>query len=271
MKKVPSIALIGAGSMGGALLKGWLAAGSIVSETSAVFDPNIDERIAAQCERSGVFVNPSEFASFDFVVLAVKPQIAPSALPSYADIFKGGAVAISVMAGLSVDTISAHLGAAEKIIRTMPNLPASIGKGATGLFAASAVTDHERKAADRLMKAAGETVWVENEEGIDLVTAVSGSGPAYFFLMTEALAEAAEALGLSPATAERLARATLTGAGALLEQESRTAGEMRKAVTSPGGTTEAALRILDGDDKALRRLMEKAAAAAGERAAALSS
>jgi pyrroline-5-carboxylate reductase len=150
----------------------------------------------------------------------------------------------------------------------MPNLAASLGAGVTGLYAPTLNTPG-RDIVDRLMSAAGDTVWVDSEQGIDFVTAVSGSGPAYFFLLTEALAEAGAALGLDSESAARLARATAAGAGALLSSDPRSPADIRKAVTSPGGTTAAALAVLDGDKKALRALLRDAVAAAARRAGEL--
>ncbi|MEO1137613.1 MAG: pyrroline-5-carboxylate reductase, partial [Pseudomonadota bacterium] len=202
------------------------------------------------------------------MVIAVKPQTVEAVLPDYAPLAKN-ALVISVMAGKSLAKISEALGGAERLARAMPNLPAAIGKGVSGLYARQGVDAAGRALIEALMQAAGTVVWVRNEQEIDLVTAVSGSGPAYFFLLTEALADAGVQLGLKKETAAALARATLTGAGALLEADARSPAELRRAVTSPGGTTDAALKIFDGDDRALRSLVEKAAAAAAKRASEL--
>jgi len=259
--------LIGAGAMGGALLKGWLSAGSIAPARSAVFVPNARDEIAALCIAHGVGLNESK-GPFDAIVVALKPQAAATALPSYASIAED-AVVISVMAGMSIANVAAALGGAARVARAMPNLPAAIGKGVSGLFAPDTIDANGRAMIETLMRAAGATVWVNSEQEIDFVTAVSGSGPAYFFLLTEALAEAGAKLGLERGAAASLALATLTGSGALMETESRTPAEMRKAVTSPGGTTEAALKIFNGDEKAMRKLVENAVAAAAKRAGEL--
>ncbi len=264
-----SVALIGAGSMGGALLKGWLAAGTIDPARSAVFDPNINDAMKALCDEHGIAVNKGD-GPFDAMLIAVKPQVANDVLPSYAGLAKD-AVAISVMAGKSVEGISKALAGAARIVRTMPNLPAAIGKGVSGLYAPDAVEEKGRDIAEALMSAAGEVVWVRKEQEIDFVTAISGSGPAYYFLLTEALGEAGAKLGLDKDAAAALARATLVGAGALVASETRTAAELRKAVTSPGGTTEAALNVFDGEGDAMRRLVEAAVAAAAKRASELTS
>lgn len=267
MNEKPSVALIGAGAMGGALLKGWLEAGAIDLARSAVFDPAPGDAVNALCSAHGVSVNTGA-APFDAVVVAVKPQMAGAALPPHRAII-GEALVISVMAGKSVASISSLLGGAAKIVRAMPNLPASIGAGVSGLFASDPVDAEGRRLAETLLRAAGEVLWVRSEADIDIVTAVSGSGPAYFFLLAEALAQAGAALGLDPQAAQTLARATMNGAGALGGVDPRTAVELRRAVTSPGGTTEAALNVLDGDAGALRMLVEKAVAAAAKRAAEL--
>jgi pyrroline-5-carboxylate reductase len=265
----PSVALIGAGAMGGSLLKGWIARGAIDAAGSAVFDPGAREEVKSLCRENGLALNPPIGAKrVDALVIAVKPQIADAALPAFAPLAKD-ALVVSVMAGRTVASVATALGGAKKIARAMPNLPASIGKGVAGLYASRALSKGERAMVETLIGVAGATVWVETETQIDLVTAVSGSGPAYVFLLAEALADAGAALGLSRPLAEKLARATLVGAGALLEADSCSAAELRRAVTSPGGTTEAALKILDGDEKALRKLMKAAVEAAARRAGEL--
>ena len=269
MTKIPSVALIGAGAMGGALFRGWLAASSIDVEHSAIFDPAAPAEIATLADESGVRLNPASGAGYDVIVAAIKPQMAADVLPTYA-VAANGAVVLSVMAGTSVATLSKLLPGTEKFVRAMPNLPAAIGKGASGLFATDDVTAPERTSVEKLMAAAGLTVWVDRESDIDLVTAVSGSGPAYFFLLAEALADAGVAAGLDRENAQRLAEATLAGAGALMETDGRQAAEIRQAVTSPGGTTAAALGVLDGDEKPVRELMKRAVTAAAKRAGELS-
>ncbi|MEE2692025.1 MAG: pyrroline-5-carboxylate reductase [Pseudomonadota bacterium] len=264
-----SVALVGAGSMGGALLRGWLNAQTIEFPSSAVFDPAADASIRKLTRETGLSLNPSlGDISVDAIVFAVKPQAAASVLPSYARIARS-ALVISVMAGTSLESIGRALANPPRVARAMPNLPASVGAGVTGLYAPATVNARARDMVDRLMAAAGETVWVGSEKEIDFVTAVSGSGPAYYFLLTEAIAEAGAALGLDREAALRLARATASGSGALLMSDPRSPADMRKAVTSPGGTTAAALGVLDGDAKALRKLMKEAIAAAARRAAEL--
>ncbi len=269
MTERPTVALIGAGAMGGALLKGWLASGIINAAASTVFEPAADKAIKKLAREHDFALNPSPAnVSADALVIAVKPQAAASALPAYAAIARS-AIVISVMAGTSLATIARALGHPPRTARAMPNLPARIGAGVTGLYAPPTLNAAGRDLVDRLMAAAGETVWVDTERAIDFVTAVSGSGPAYFFLLTEALAEAGAALGLDKDAARRLARATAIGAGALLASDARAPADIRKSVTSPGGTTAAALEVLDGDQKALRTLMKQGVAAAARRAAEL--
>jgi pyrroline-5-carboxylate reductase len=255
--------------MGGALLRGWIEAGSIEPSRSAVFDPFVSDDLAEAARRAGVAVNPEIGGAFDVLIVAVKPQIAAEALPAYGTL-AASAVAVSVMAGASASLVSTSLGGTGKVVRAMPNLPASIGAGATALYAPEAVSKNECEIVETLMRAAGEVVWVKKETDIDLVTAVSGSGPAYFFLLAEVLEEAGVAVGLDKTAAALLARATLSGAGALIDADARAPAEMRQAVTSPGGTTAAALGILDGDEKAMRKLIARAVKAAAKRAGELS-
>jgi pyrroline-5-carboxylate reductase len=253
----PKVALIGAGAMGGALLKGWLDEQAIDAARSAVFDPLVTAPAGA------VSLNPPIAPRFDVVVLAIKPQSLPAAAP-YAAMAKS-ALVISVLAGASIASIADVLQTS-RIIRVMPNLPSMAGAGASGLYAPPDLSEADRLTARALMETVGTAVFVDSEADIDAVTAISGSGPAYFFLMTEALEEAARALGLGDETARALARQTLIGAGRVMETDARAAADLRKAVTSPGGTTEAALKALDGDSKAIRKLMKAAAEAAFRRA-----
>lgn len=269
MLETLSVALIGAGTMGRALLRGWLEYGVIDAARSIAFDPVADEETTRLCSKHGLALHQAatEMAP-DVVVIAIKPQMAAKALPAYAAL-AANALVISIMAGQSVASIGKALGDRSRIIRAMPNLPAAVGAGISGLFAGPGVSDDDKARADALMRAAGEVVWVDTEEQIDFVTAVSGSGPAYVFLLTEALEEAGAELGLAPDIAARLARSAAIGAGALLKSDMRTAHDLRVAVTSPKGTTEAALAVLDGDDQLLRALMTKAVTVAARRAGEL--
>ncbi len=270
MAEKVSIVLIGAGAMGGALLRGWLDGDVIDAERSSVFDPAVSDEITTLCSRYGLVLNDLKAASKpQLALLAIKPQMAIQVLPAYAS-FIEGAVVVSIMAGQTVLSIAKTLNRPGRIIRAMPNLPVAIGAGMTGMFAGDGVSDKDRTCAEILMQASGDAIWVEREEQIDFVTAISGSGPAYFYLMVEALASAGVDLGLEWETAKRLARSTAIGAGAQLANDMRSVEDIRKAVTSPKGTTQAALEVLDGDDEALRSLMKKAAQAAALRARELS-
>ncbi len=265
-----AIGLVGAGAMGGALLNGWIDGGVMDPARSAVFEPAAGGDLHALSARVGFAINPDAAGPFDVLVLAIKPQMADEVLPLFAKAAEG-AIAVSVMAGRSVASLGSLLGPQQKIARAMPNLPAMIGEGVSGLYAPDAINGAEREMVTRLLAAVGDAVWVDSEEALDFVTAISGSGPAYYFLLTEALAEAGAALGLSKADALKLAQGTAIGAGALMAQDERDPDALREAVTSPGGTTAAALDVFDGDSAPLRALVNKAAAAAAKRAKELSS
>lgn len=265
-----SLALVGAGKMGGAMLEGWLATGLPGPEITVV-DPGVSDAMRALCERSGVMLNPPAAAlpAPDILVLAIKPQALADAAPGLAPLAGPGTLVISVLAGKTVANLRAALPGAQAVIRAMPNLPASIGRGATGAYASPEVTDLQRAAADGLLSAVGRVEWVDDEGLIDAVTGVSGSGPAYVFHMVECLARAGREAGLPEDLAMRLARQTVAGAGALLAESPLAAEELRRNVTSPGGTTAAALEVLMGEG-GLAPLMEKAVAAAARRAGELS-
>lgn len=263
-----SLMLVGAGKMGGAMLAGWLDAGLDPAATT-VLDAAPSDATLRLCEDRGVSLNPAEPRPAAVLVLAIKPQGLDAAASDLNRLIGPETVIVSVLAGKTTADLKARLPAARAIVRAMPNLPASIGRGATGAFPNAAVTPAQRAAAEALLAATGTAVWLDDEALIDAVTAVSGSGPAYVFLMVEALAEAGIAAGLPPEIAGRLARATVTGAGALLEADPAEAAALRQAVTSPGGTTAAALSVLMAED-GLPALMHKAVAAAKRRAGELS-
>jgi len=203
-------------------------------------------------------------------VVALKPQILRHEAARLRSIAQHGAPMISIAAGTSIATMTKAWGRGARILRAMPNTPGAIGRGITALYASSRATASDRKLAEALLAPLGETVWVKTEALIDVTTAVSGSGPAYVFLMVEALAEAAMAEGMPRKEAQRLARATVIGAGALLDADPRPAEQLRHDVTSPGGTTEAALKVLLAKD-GLKPLMAHAVSAARKRAAELAS
>jgi pyrroline-5-carboxylate reductase len=261
-----AVLLIGAGRMGGALIKGWLAAKSFSS--IHVVEPQAAGPIRALADAGAVTLHDSfeqkRLPPLDAVVLAVKPQVLKGQTALLAALGGTGALVLSIVAGITTNFLRTGLNGGNRLVRAMPNTPGAIGQGITVLYADPGITSDDRKLAERLTSALGETLWLEDESLMDAVTAVSGSGPAYIFLMAEALAEAGRAQGLDAATAERLARATVSGSGALLSADPRAAAELRKEVTSPGGTTEAALRVLMAQD-ALADLMQRAIAAATER------
>ena len=262
-----SLTLVGAGKMGGAMLEGWLAAGLDPKRTTIVeADPS--DALRALCAARGLALNPATVAPAAVLVLAIKPQGFADAAPGLDRMIGPGTVVLSILAGKTVADIEGRLPSARAIVRAMPNLPASIGRGATGAVANAAVTAGQRAAVAALLGANGLVEWVGSEAEIDAVTALSGSGPAYVFLMVEAMTEAGIAAGLDPQVAARLARATISGAGALLDASDLPASELRRNVTSPGGTTAAALDVLMRDD-ALGPLMREAVAAAKRRAGEL--
>jgi pyrroline-5-carboxylate reductase len=258
-----NIVLVGAGKMGSALLEGWLGLG--VDPTGVtVIEPQPTAEIAALTAR-GLHLNPTGPPSpVDAVVIAVKPQTAPEALVDIAKRIAPGAVVISIMAGRTLGFLAAALPADAAIVRAMPNTPASIGRGITVAVPNAQVTPAQRDLAHRLLAATGTVEWVHDEGLMDAVTAVSGSGPAYIFLLAESLARAGEKAGLPAALAANLARATVAGAGELLHRSPLDPATLRHNVTSPGGTTAAALEVLMSAD-GLDPLMERAIAAATRR------
>jgi pyrroline-5-carboxylate reductase len=262
------IVLAGAGKMGGALLDGWLRAGLDPAKV-AVIEPAPAPQITALAAR-GLRLNPHPSALTDVaaIVVAVKPQTADQAMPAIAPLAGASTVVVSIMAGRTLQFLSHSLKNAGAFVRAMPNTPASIGRGIT-VAVPLRVSAAQRDLAHRLLAATGTVEWVEDERLMDAVTAVSGSGPAYIFLLAEALAEAGAAAGLPRELADKLARETVAGSGELLHRSSLDAATLRKNVTSPGGTTAAALDVLMGND-GLAQLMKKAIAAATERSRKLS-
>jgi len=258
---VSSIVIVGAGNMGGALARGLIAKKH--AKQLVLIDPALKAPDARRFRAAGVTIakTPAEIKKPKAIIFAIKPQMMPSVVTLYAGIAKS-ALIISIAAGTTTHKISDWL-TTSAVVRAMPNTPASIGKGITALYATSHVTLAQRALAEKLMRAVGDVIWVEREELIDPVTAVSGSGPAYVFFLVEALAKAAVSVGLPPDTALKLARKTVEGAGALLAERKEAAEDLRRAVTSPGGTTEAALKILmseRGLEPLLRAAVEAATA-----------
>jgi pyrroline-5-carboxylate reductase len=268
--------LVGGGRMGTALLNGWLARG-LAPQAVIVIEP--DKARAGELRRSGVTVHASADGlppghAPRILVLAVKPQQMPLVLDGLAKRLSAPGLVVSIAAGKPIHAFEQAFGSNVPVVRAMPNTPAAIGRGISALFANDAAGKAERALADELMAAVGETVWLASEDDMHAVTALSGGGPAYVFLLVEAMSVAGERLGLEADLAMRLARRTVAGAGALLDQSDTTPASLRQAVTSPGGTTKAALEVLmpsdeagDGDDEAmgLAELMTEAISAAAER------
>jgi len=259
-----TIVLIGAGKMGAAMLDGWIGLGLEPSRV-AVIEPQPSREISALAAR-GVKLNPDPAAVPDpaVIVIAVKPQVAAKVVPDAAPLVGRSTVIVSIMAGQRLAALERALPAGSAIVRTMPNTPAAIGRGITVAVANARVSPPQRDLAHRLLAAIGAVEWVDDEGLLDAVTAVSGSGPAYVFLLAEALAQAGAAAGLPADLAERLARATVAGSGELLHRSPLDAATLRRNVTSPGGTTEAALGVLMGEG-GLAPLMRQAVAAATRR------
>ncbi|MEZ5889486.1 MAG: pyrroline-5-carboxylate reductase [Xanthobacteraceae bacterium] len=256
------VLLVGAGKMGGALIDGWLSLGLDPSKL-AVFEPQPSPEIAAHAA-SGLRLNPDPATvRATAIVIAVKPQTAPEAVPALAGLAER-AVVVSIMAGRTLGFLARLLGAETAAVRAMPNTPAAIGRGITVAVANAKVSAAQRDLAHRLLAATGSVEWVQDEGLLDAVTAVSGSGPAYVFLLAETLERAAVEVGLPAELAEKLARETVAGAGELLHRSRLDPKILRERVTSPGGTTAAALEVLMGAD-GLGGLMERAVAAATRR------
>lgn len=199
----------------------------------------------------------------DVVVLAIKPQIMPAVLGELRGKIKPGQLVLSIAAGVTMDGISEVLGGEQAVVRSMPNTPALVGRGITAIVAADTCSTLHRQQAEEILCAAGEVVWLDDESLMDAVTAVSGTGPAYFFLLAEALAEAARELGLPAEISDRLASITCFGAGAMLASSPGEAGELRLRVTSPGGTTQAAMAVME--EGKFRELVYRAVEAARNR------
>jgi pyrroline-5-carboxylate reductase len=256
------LVLLGCGRMGQALLDFWLA-GGLRPGVVTVLDPAPSPRLA-ELAAQGLRLNADPPTSPAACLLAVKPQQMADALPRVAPLAGGATLFVSVAAGTTLATLEGALGAATPVVRAMPNTPAAIGRGITALVGNARADGVAMALAETLMAAAGQTVRLAAEEQMDAVTALSGSGPGYVFLLIEALADAGAAEGLAPDLAMRLAIATVAGAGALAEASAEPPAALRAAVTSPGGTTEAGLAVLRADG-GLPDLMRRAVAAAAAR------
>jgi pyrroline-5-carboxylate reductase len=271
-----SLLLVGGGRMGAALLDGWRARGLPPADTT-VIEP--DRNRAEALQELGVRVHAEALALAEgfaprVLVLAVKPQVMADVLDELQARLVTPSMVVSIAAGKPLAAFAQAFGADVPIVRAMPNTPAAIGRGISALFANAATGPTDRAAAEELMAAVGDTVWLESEDDMHAVTALSGGGPAYVFLLVEAMAVAGERLGLEPELAMRLARRTVAGAAALLDSSDTTPADLRRAVTSPGGTTRAALDILmptgeesldEEESMGLAELMTEALAAAAER------
>lgn len=263
--------LVGAGKMGGALLEGWLRQGL---DPAFVFiqDPAPPPEVAALAARHGVVASaaPDLPSPPSVILLAVKPDLTQKLLPEIEPLIGERTVLLSIAAGRTLANLALHLPAGTAIVRAMPNTAASVGRSVTAACANSRVTREQALECAMLLEAVGEVVWLEDESLLDAVTAVSGSGPAYVFLLAECLAEAGRAAGLDPELARRLARATVEGAGELLHRSDLSPAELREKVTSPKGTTAAALEVLMGKG-GVQDLLTRAVAAAAKRSRELSS
>ena len=262
------VLMVGAGKMGGALIESWLKKQTTQPSDIVLVEPNVT--------RAKYFRDPYTLYTFETpeaintglgeatILFAVKPQVMDEVVPLYKPLIQPGRLVLSIAAGTPISYFEHQLGANTAVVRAMPNTPASIGHGITVLCANTHVSAEQRARCEILIGAVGQVEWIEDESLMDAVTAVSGSGPAYVFLLIEALAQAGISAGLVPDLANRLALTTVAGAGALAEQTEDSPTVLRQNVTSPGGTTAAALEVLMADD-GLQQLMARAVTAAKER------
>lgn len=264
------IVFVGAGNMGGAIARRLAAQGA--GPRLHLVDPSPNSALVDELTPSGAsfHARPDALPGKPpaLIVLAVKPQIMSQVAPGWRQ-YARSSLFLSVAAGISLASLDAWLGNPAALVRSMPNLPALVGKGMTAAVAKPGTPDSAKAIAETTLRAVGDLVWLDDERALDAVTAISGSGPAYVFHLAECLAAAARAEGLPPGIAEILARRTIEGAGELLAQRAETPAALRQAVTSPGGTTEAALKVLMGDDR-LQTLIREAVRAAASRSRELS-
>lgn len=257
------LVLLGCGKMGSAMLEGWLGRGLALSAVW-VTDPRPSDWLKSLATR-GLHLNEALPDEPAVVLVAVKPQMMSEALPGLAALGEGRVLFLTVAAGTPISYYERTLGAATPVIRAMPNTPAAVGRGITALVGNAAASEAQMALAEDLLSAVGQVVRLEGEHQMDAVTAVSGSGPAYVFHLIEALAAAGEAEGLPADLAMTLARATVTGAGELAHRAPESADQLRINVTSPGGTTAAALGVLMDPESGLPPLLRRAVKAAADR------
>ena len=266
LKSIGSLVLVGAGKMGTAMLDGWLAQG-LSAKKLIVIEPQPGKPLKALARR-GTQLNPKPGpkakADAGAIIIAVKPQTAPEAVPSLGLYVGKSTLVLSIMAGRTIDFLEKSLPPGTAIVRAMPNTPAAIGRGISVAVANAKVSARQRKLAGHLLAAIGKVEWVGDEGLIDAVTALSGSGPAYVFLLAEAMTKAGIAAGVPAPLAMRLARETVAGSGELLHRSALDAATLRQNVTSPGGTTAAALEVLMGPG-GFDELLTRAIAAATRR------
>jgi pyrroline-5-carboxylate reductase len=266
LKTISSLLLVGAGKMGSAMLEGWLARG-LNPRKVVVIEPQPVKAVKALTRR-GLKLNPKGKANpAAVIIIAVKPQIAPDALPAVVPYVGKSTLVLSIMAGRTIGFLEKSLPAGAAVVRSIPNTPAAIGRGISVAVVNAKVSARQRKQATDLLSAIGVVEWVSDEALMDAVTATSGSGPAYVFLLAEAMTQAAIAVGLPAKLAAKLARETVAGAGELLRRSELDAAALRQNVTSPGGTTAAALEVLMGPggfDALLTRAIAAATRRGGE-------
>jgi pyrroline-5-carboxylate reductase len=263
-----SIVLFGGGRMGAAMLRGWIGGGMTPSRVT-VIDPTPPAELAAYAATTGIALNGSiRQAPAQVIVLAVKPQKAGELRAALGAIVAPDTLVLSIMAGKTLADLARLAPGTEAIVRAVPNLPAAVGRGATVAVASGACSAAQRDRAARLLASAGTFDWIDDETLMDVVTGLSGSGPAYLFYLADCLTEAGIAAGLPVTIAERLARATVAGAGEMLRLSDKSAAELRRDVTSPAGTTEVGLRVLMAGGT-LQALMTGTVAAATQRASEL--
>ena len=268
----PTVTFIGGGNMARAIYGGLLDSGFTVTNLSVVDPSAAAQDSARQAGIDQVFDSaPDGVLSADLIVLAIKPQITKAALRPLAGRLGPNSLVLSIVAGINAESLAALLGLSDagRIIRCMPNTPALVGEGMTGLYVKTEANSTESKAlAERVMSSVGQCVWVESESDLDVITAISGSGPAYFFLFIESLTDAAIALGMNSESARKLALQTALGASRLASLSSEDAATLRKNVTSPGGTTEQAIQAFEAAD--IRGIVAQATQAAARRSVELS-